>query len=40
MTRDRRLTLGVLVAGAVLTVIASRDSWFTVASGFAGRTPR
>lgn len=37
MTRgDRRLTLGVLIVGAVLTVIASRDSWFTVGSGFYG----
>lgn len=36
MTRDRRLTLGVLVLGAVLTVIASRDSWFTVDAGFYG----
>ena len=36
MTRDRRLTLGVLVLGAVLTVIASRDSWFSVDAGFYG----
>ena len=36
MTRDRRLTLGVLVIGAVLAVIASRDAWFTDGPGFYG----
>lgn len=36
MTRDRRLTLGVLVVAAALTVVASRDVWFNVDSGFYG----
>ena len=36
MTRDRRLTLGVLIVGAAIAVYASRDSWFSVDNGFYG----
>ena len=39
MTRDRRLTLGVLVVGAVLTVIAAHDVWFNVDAGFFAPDP-
>jgi hypothetical protein len=34
MTRDRRLTHGTLAVAAALTIIGSRDTWFSARTGF------